>query len=66
MLLRHDGEFSSSVVFIIITIKRRGCGGVLWCGYVLAWGAKLEWVSIVAAVLCGIPAYCRSFIDVYR
>ena len=27
MLLRHDGEISSSVVFIIITINRRGEGG---------------------------------------
>jgi len=34
MLLCHDGEILSSVVFIIITIKRRGCGGggvpVMW------------------------------------
>ena len=27
MLLGHDGEISSSVVFIIIAIKRRGLGG---------------------------------------
>jgi len=26
-LLCHDGEMSSSVVFIIITIKRRDCEG---------------------------------------
>ena len=34
MRLRDDGEISSSVVLIIITIKRRGCGGrggsVMW------------------------------------
>jgi len=42
--------------------------GVLWCGYALAWGAKLtyEYMCIVAAALCGFPAYCLSFIDVYR
>ena len=28
MLLCHVGEISSSMVFIVITIKRRGCGGV--------------------------------------
>jgi len=71
MQLCHDGETSSSVVFIIITIKRRrwGGGGLLWCGYALACGAKLVWVLFlifVAAVLCGFPVYCLSFIDVYR
>jgi len=36
-------------------------------GIVLPWGAMLAWVSIfVAAVLCGIPAFCLSIIDVYR
>jgi len=34
MLLSNDGEISSAVVFIIITIKRHGCGGrgfsVMW------------------------------------
>ena len=43
MLLCNDGEISSPVVFITIAIKRRSCGGggVLWCWYALAWGAKL-------------------------
>jgi len=44
MLLCHDGEISSSIVFIIITSsKRRGCGGGGFCdvGIVLTWSAKL-------------------------
>jgi len=35
MRLCNDGEISSSVVFIIITIKRHGCGG----------GGPVMWVS---------------------
>jgi len=42
MRLCNDGEISSSVVFIITTIKRRGWeGGFCNVGIVLTWGAML-------------------------
>jgi len=65
MRLCNDGEISS-VVLIITTIKSRGWEGGWFCnaGIVLSWGAMLAEVSIfVAAVLCGIPAYCLSIIN---
>ena len=42
MRLCNDGEISSSVVLIIINIKRRGWGGGVFCnvGIVLTWGAE--------------------------
>ena len=45
MWLCNDGEISSSVVLIITTIKRHGCGGgrgeFCGVGIVLTWGAML-------------------------
>ena len=73
MRLCNDGEISSSVVlgFWLLLLLRDVAwgGGVVFCnvGIVLTWGAMLAYVStFIAAVLCGIPAYCLSIIDVYR
>jgi len=64
MRLCNDGEISSSVVLIITTIKRCGWVSLMW---VLCWlgvQCSCRCLFSVAAVLCGIPAYCLSIINV--
>ena len=55
MRLCNDGEISLSVVLIITTIKRCGCGGrggFCNVGIGLTWGAMLALVSIFLQLSC--------------
>jgi len=63
MLLYHDGEISSSVVFIIITIKRHGWGGrggvsVMWVC------ASLRCKARVSVYLCSCPMWFSGLLSV--
>ena len=61
MLLCHDGEISSSVVLIIITIKRHGCGG----GITVMWVcATLGCKAHVGVYRCSCPMWVSGLLSV--
>jgi len=60
MLLCHDGEISSSVVFIIITIKKRGCGG----GSVMWVCASLGCKARIGVYCCSCPMWVFALLSV--
>jgi len=61
MMLCYDGEISSSVVFIINTIKRRGWGVGVFCDVGMR---QLECKARVGVYRCSCPMWVSGLLSV--